>query len=331
MRIEDTIRITDGILQNFPSVNQTESIKIDPDVVKRGDLYLDTNNSAEDQKTALKNGAFAIISEKISEVLDPEIAWIEVDSLRLACVKLSRYEFSRKNSKILFLDDISQEILHCVTKNHEFTELSSNVYTTLITIKKSGENVKYTCSDERLTLSIDPDCQRIDTNCDLQKFKSKSPFYSSFTCNEKFCQDIKIPMIFVDKLCKITNFLKNQDIYFNVHNISFKRHFSPIFIDHNLNKKDFGQGEKVVMFEESMDFLDFEIRYLSDFSKELITCIPKRYRNYFSGHKNLFLFSNIEELKDLISKNYRYILVFGAKSDYEKIFEPKQRIYRSLF
>ncbi len=331
MRIEDTIRITDGILQNFPSVNQTESIKIDPRAVKRGDLYLDIDGCANDQAEALKNGAFAIVSEKISEVLDPEIAWIEVDSLRLACVKLARYEFSRKNSKILFLDDISQEILHNITKNGEFTELSSNVFSTLISIKKSGENVKYTCSDERLALSIDPDCQRINNRCEVEKIKSRSPFYSSFTCNENFCQDIKIPTIFIDKLCIITNFLKEQEIYFNVSNISLSRHFSPIFIDHNLNKKDFGQGEKVIVFEESMDYLDSEIRYLSEFSKELITCVPKRYRNYFSNYKNIFFFSNIEELKDLVSKNYRYILVLGSKTRYEKYFEPKKRVYRSLF
>ncbi|MFK5882092.1 MAG: hypothetical protein QM482_07740 [Sulfurospirillum sp.] len=331
MRIEDTIRLTDGILQNFPSVTQTESIKIDPLCVKRGDLYLDINNSTDDQKTALKNGAFAIISEKIPEILDQEIAWIEVDSLRLACIKLSRYEFNRKNSKILFLDDISQEILHCITKNHEFIELSSNVYNTLVTIKKSGENVKYTCSDERLALSIDPDSKRLNTNCDIQKFKSKSPFYSSFTCNEKFCQDIKIPTIFIEKLCTIINFLKDKNMDFNVHNLSLSRHFSPVFIDHNLNKKEFGQGEKAVIFEENMDFLDFEIKYLSSFSKEIITCIPKRYRNYFSNYKNIFLFSSIDELKSLLEKNFRYILVFSAKADYESMFESKKRIYRSLF
>ncbi len=331
MRIEDTIRLTDGILQNFPSVNQTESIKINPLLVKRGDLYLDINNSEQEQKVALENGAFAIISEKIYKILDPEIAWIEVDSLRLACIKLSRYEFSRKNSKIIFLDDISQEILHCITKSHEFVELPSNVYSTLIAIKKSGENIKYTCSDERLALSIDPDLQRINTKCDVVKFKSKSPFYSSFTCNGNFCQEIKIPTIFIEKLCIMTNFLKDKNISFNVHNLSLHRHFSPLFIDHNLNKKDFGQGEKAIIFEENMDFLDFEIKYLSDFSKEVITCIPKRYRNYFSHYKNIFLFSDAQELKDLLGKNFRYILVFGAKANYKEIFEPKKRIYRSLF
>ena len=331
MRIEDTIRLTDGVLQNFPSVTQTESIKIDPNTVKRGDLFLDTKNSFEDQKTALENGAFAIISEKILEILDSEIAWIEVDSLRLASIKLSRYEFSKKNSKIFYLDGISQEILHLITKNQEFTELSSNTYTALITIKKSGENTKYTCSDERLAFSIDPDCQKVDEECDIQKFKPKSPFYSSFICDENFCQELKIPMIFADRVCKITKFLKKQEIYYNLTSICLEKHFSPLFVDYNLNKKEFGQSEKVIIFEQSIDFLDSEIKYLYNFSKEFIVCVPKRYRNYFSNYQNIFLFSSFDELKDLLKRNIRYILVFGEKKSYEMNFKSKKLTCRSFF
>jgi len=331
MRIEDTVRLTDGVLQNFPSVTQTESIKIDPLTVERGDLFLDIDSSNKNQKIALEHGAYAIMSEKIPEILDSEVAWIEVNSLKLACVKLSRYEFNKKNSSMLFLDDISQEILYNITRNKEFTELSSNIFDALITIKKSGENTKYTCSDERLALSIDSDCKRVKTKCDIEKFETKSPFYSSFICNENFYKNIKIPAIFIEKLCTIINFLAEFDIYFNIHNLTLHKHFSPTFIDYNLNKKEFGQGEKVVIFEKNMDFLDFEIRYLSNFSKEFITCVPQKYRNYFSKYKNIFLFSNLDELRDLISKNFRYILVLSTKEEYDAIFETKKRSYGRLF
>ena len=102
MRIEDVIRITDGLLQNFPSVEMCESIKIDPLKVKRGDLYLDIKCSTQNQKKALDNGAFAIISEKVSEVFDNEIAWIEVDSLRLACVNYVDMNLAEKTAIYFF-------------------------------------------------------------------------------------------------------------------------------------------------------------------------------------------------------------------------------------
>ncbi len=331
MRIENIIRLTDGLLQNFPSVDHTESIKIDPLYVKSGDLYLDIENSPSNQKKAAQNGAYAIISEKIAEIYDSEIAWIEVDSLRLASIKLARYEFSKKNSKILFLDSISQEIIHCITRNLEFVELPSNVFRTLIIIIKSGENVKYTCSDERLALSIDPECQRIDNKFNIAALEPKSLFYSSFTCNEDFYHDIRIPSIFAKKLCMITSYLKSINIQFNLHNLSLDRHFSPIFIDYGLNKKEFGQGEKVLIFEKNMDFLDMEIRHLSSFSNKFTTCIPKRYKNYFTNHKNINLYSNIDELRDLVQKDFRHILILDKKKNCQKLFSQKKFIQKSLF
>jgi len=334
MRIEDIVRITDGLLQNFPSVDQIESIKIDPDKVQRGDLFLDVDNSLQKQKKAVENGAFAVISEEILEISDEEIAWIEVDSLRLACVKLARYEFSKKNGKIFFIDDISQEIIQQITKNLEFTKLYSNVFKTLITIIATGENMKFSCSDERLAFSLDPFCHKIDCRYSLEIFKAKSPFYVSFVCNNIFFHDIKIPNIFVNRLCSIITYFEDKNIEFNVHKLHLNRHFSPVFINHGLKKKEFGQGEKVIIFENNKENLDLEISHLSNFSDNFIICIPKIYKNYFLHYKNVFLLSFDgcdDEIKDLVKKEYRYILIFGEKDNYEKIFKTKEEDYRSLF
>lgn len=331
MRIEDIVRITDGLVQNFPSVDQIESIKIDPHKVKRGDLFLDVDNSLQNQKRAVENGAFAILSEEISEITDEEIAWIEVDSLRLACVKLARYEFSKKNGKILFVDDISQEIIEKITQNLEFTKLFSNVFKTLITIIATGENMKFTCSDERLAFSIDPFCHKIDCRYSLEIFEVKSPFYVSFICNDKFFNDIKIPSIFVNRLCAIITYFEDKNIKFNVHKLHMDRHFSPVFIDYGLRKKEFGQGGKVIIFENNKENMDLEISHLSNFSDNFIICAPKIYKNYFLHHKNVFLLSCDEEVSDLAKKKYRYILVFGKKDSYKKIFKIKKEDNRSLF
>jgi len=331
MRIEDIIRITDGLAQNFPSVDQIESIKIDPDKVQRGDLFLDIDNSLQNQKRAVENGAFAVLSEEISKITDEEIAWIEVDSLRLACVKLARYEFSKKNGKILFVDDISQEIIQKITKNLEFTKLFSNVFKTLITIIATGENMKFTCSDERLAFSLDPFCDKIDCRYSLEIFEVKSPFYVSFICNDRFFHDIKIPNIFVNRLCSIITYFEDKNIEFDVHKLHLDCHFSPVFVNHGLKKKEFGQGEKVIIFESNKENLDSEINHLSNFSDNFIICTPKIYKNYFLHHKNVFLLNCDDEMKDLAKKEYRYILIFGKKDNYEKIFKTKKEDYRSLF
>ncbi len=331
MKIENITRITDGILQNFPSVDQINSIKMDPLKVERGDLFFDIKSSFENQKCAIEKGAYAIISEKITNILDNEVAWIEVDSLRLACIKLSRYEFSKKNSEIICLDDDAQEIMHIITKNKEFQKLPTDVYQTLVIIKKSGENIRYTCSDKRLAHSIDPSCKTLEECFNIQFFTPKSPFFSSFTCKDKFYYDIKIPNIFVQKLCMVIQYLTKKKIPFDVHNISMEEHFSPIFIDFKLNKKDFGQSSKVIIFENNMDFIDSEIKHLKYFSKDFIICIPKRYTNCFSHFNNSYFFVGKDDLKSHLNKSFRYALIFGEKKDYEELFTTKKIDMESLF
>ncbi|MDX1807930.1 MAG: hypothetical protein R3331_00185 [Sulfurospirillaceae bacterium] len=331
MRIEDITKIIDGKLQNFPSVDYINYFRINPDNIERGDLFLDVNNSTQNQKTAIENGAYAIVSENITNITDNEIAWIEVDSLRLACIKLSRYEFSRKNCSLLFLDDISEEIFHSIIKHKTYEKLLPNVYKTLLIITKNGENVKYTCSDERLAHSIDPVCDTIKDISSIQSFKPKSPFYSSFVYDEIFYQDIKIPNIFIKYFCKVVEFAKENKILGDFHSASMSKHFVPVFTDSKLNKKEFGQATKAVIFEKNIDYIDLEMRYLHNFTNDTIVCAPKRYSNYFKSYKNIYLFTTKSELEEKLKETYRYALVFGNIKDYHDIFRSSKIKTGGLF
>jgi ferrochelatase len=330
MRIENLLRITDGILQNIPSVQEIESIKIDPLKVQRGDLFLDIKNSPQNQNLALQNGAFAIISEEISQIIDNEIAWIEVDSLRLACVKLSRYEFNKKNGNILYIDDVQKELLQSIVRHKEFVNLSSNVYQSLVSIRQAGENYKFTCSDERLAFSIDSTCATLKDCFNIEVFDSNSPFYSSFSCNDIFYNNIKLPNIFIKKLCCVIDYLQSKKIEFNLHNICLKEHFSSRFVDYKLNKKEFGQSSKVIIFEKDINLINHEINYLKKFTNELIVCIPRKYLKYVKL-KDIFVFTNKDDLKNVLANSFKYALVLGERLSFKELFIPKISNQLSLF
>ncbi len=330
MRIENLLQITDGMLQNIPSVQEIESIKIDPLKVKRGDLFLDIKNSFENQIVALENGAFAIISENISQIMDNEIAWIEVDSLRLACVKLSRYEFNKKNGKIIYIDDIQKEILQSIVKHKEFTSLTSNVYQSLVAIRQSGENNKFICSDERLAYSIDSTCSALKECFNIDILKSYSPFFSSFSSDKDFYNNIKIPNIFIKNLCSVIEYLKENKIDYNLNNLTLKDHFSSSFVDFNLNKKEFGQSSKVIIFEKDINLISQEVNYLEKFSNELLVCIPKRYIKYINI-KNISIFSNKDELLNILKNNFKYALILGERVFFKDLILKTSSKQMSLF
>jgi len=330
MRIENLLQITDGILQNIPSVQEIESIKIDPLKVQRGDLFLDIKNSPQNQNLALQNGAFAIISEEINHIIDNEIAWIEVDSLRLACVKLSRYEFNKRNGQILYIDDVQKELLQSIVRHKEFVNLSSNVYQSLVSIRQAGEDCKFACSDARLAFSIDSTCATLKDCFNIEAFESSSPFYSSFSCNNTFYNNIKLPNIFIKRLCCVIDYLQRKKIDFNLHNICLKEHFSSKFVDYKLNKKEFGQSSKVIIFEKDIDLIKHEMNYLKKFTEEMIVCIPKRYLKYIKL-KNISVFSSKEDLKCILEKSFKYALVLGDRLSFKEIFAPKISKQSSLF
>jgi len=330
MRIENLLQITDGMLQNIPSVKEIESIKIDPLKVQRGDLFLDIENSFKNQIIALENGAYAIISENISQIMDNEIAWIEVDSLRLACVKLSRYEFNKKNGKILHVDDIQKEILQSIVKHKEFTNLTSNVYQSLVAIRQSCENNKFICSDERLTYSIDSTCLTLKECFNIDILKSYSPFFSSFSSSNIFYRNIKIPNIFIKNLCTVVEYLNKNKISYNLDNLVLKEHFSSCFVDFNLNKKEFGLSSKVIIFEKDMDLINIEANYLKKFSNELLICIPKRYVK-FINIKNISIFSNKDELLKILKNNFKYALILGERVFFKDLFLKTSLKQMSLF
>ncbi|WP_228135422.1 hypothetical protein [Halarcobacter anaerophilus] len=63
MQISSIIDIIDGRLLNHPSISFIYSIKTNPRKVKEGDLFIVEHE--EDIHTAINNGAFALITQKI--------------------------------------------------------------------------------------------------------------------------------------------------------------------------------------------------------------------------------------------------------------------------
>ena len=95
MQISSILDIVDGSLLNSPSISFIYSIKTNSKKVKEGDLFI--VKDLNDIEIAIKNGAFAIILETNSPILDNEIAWIKVKNIDDCIIKLIRYKLSILN------------------------------------------------------------------------------------------------------------------------------------------------------------------------------------------------------------------------------------------
>jgi len=200
----------------------------------------------------------------------------------------------------------------------------------LIAILQSGENNKFTCSDERLAYSIDPTSKTLQECIHINIFDSNSPFYSSFIYCGIFYHNLKIPSIFIKKACSVISYLLSNEIHFDTNNMHLEKHFSSKFVDFKLQKKEFGQSSKVIIFEQDMDLIIKEIIYLQKFTNELLVCIPKKYSKYMRITE-FVSFRNKLELLNILKQNFRYALVLGEELIYKNLFLPKTSDQRSLF
>ena len=109
MQISSILDIVDGSLLNSPSISFIYSIKTNAKKVKEGDLFI--SKDINEIELAIKNGAFAIILEINSPILDNEIAWIKVKNIDDCIIKLIRYKLSILNLEAYSCDKVTYQLL----------------------------------------------------------------------------------------------------------------------------------------------------------------------------------------------------------------------------
>ena len=124
MRLENLLALTGATLANEPCVNNFENIVFDASRLKRGDLYIafDTH----DIELAVANGAYGIIYDKKTPLIDEEIAWIEVDSVSEALDKLLRFRLIESDIVAYECDEIVLKIAGQISTDSNFLVLSTD-------------------------------------------------------------------------------------------------------------------------------------------------------------------------------------------------------------
>ena len=79
--------------------------------VHQGYAYIGLGAGAHEIVAAVANGAYAVLVEQRCEVIDSEVAFIKVDSLSAALMRLMRFEASYKNLKFCSVNFVQKALL----------------------------------------------------------------------------------------------------------------------------------------------------------------------------------------------------------------------------
>ena len=99
MTIENLTRLINAEALNAPTITSVSEFVFELKHVRRGFAYICLNANNSDIETAIKQGAYAIISEDNVPIIDKEIAFLKVSSLQTAMIKLMRFEATHKDLK----------------------------------------------------------------------------------------------------------------------------------------------------------------------------------------------------------------------------------------
>jgi ferrochelatase len=260
MRISSIVDIVGGKLINKPSISFITQINILARKVNDGDLFI--ANNTNDIQLAINNGAFAILYQGYTDVLDDEIAWIKVRNINNAMVKILRFILSNKNITSYYCDDVSYELFN-IYKNYKknLIILSNNIETDFDNLKIIPNSNTILISNCRKYIKLlQPNLSKFTVvKHKIKNHIKHSLFTTTFSYNNKLYYKISLPSVYTNHFLSVLDFF---DSVLDINKLKQLNYFSPIFINKELSIIDFGKSNRFIIANNSKKLISNELKFL---------------------------------------------------------------------
>lgn len=311
MQISSLIDIIGGRLLNSPSISFIYSFKSDPSKVKEGDLFI--AKRIDDIEIAVKNGAFAIITEQVYPIIDKEIAWIRVDSINLCIIQLLRFKLATFNLEAYYCDKISYDLLNSYanSSNKNIRFIPNNLEGFIKYLDELEDNDVIICEDKSILDKIYPNNNNFNKKVyEITNLVEHSLFEVSFSYKNIYFPKIKIASIYIPQLISIYDFFEGQIEFSKLKSFN---HFKPLFLDKNFEITDFGKSDKFVLSQNNEELILDEVSYIKNRYKYAKTIfITSTYSTKLSEEQ--IIVENLDDIKKSLknnSFNAAYIIGFN--------------------
>lgn len=264
MKITSVVDIVGGQLQNSPSISFFTQSHTKLKRVKDGDLFI--SSSLTDIKQAIKQGAFGIVYDCTLDVniLDEEIAWIKVDSISNAIIKLLRFSLSNKRFNCFNVDIVSYELLKIFYPNKkEILFLKNDVKKDFELLNNIDSEAIIISSNQKFLSDIYPTAKTfLIKNYPLKNLTIHSIFETTFSYKDKYFSKLKLSKLYIDHLLNVLEFCHIENLDTNkLKSFSFMQ---PIFINLDNEIVDYGRSNRFILTNQDKTVANQEIEFLYD-------------------------------------------------------------------
>ncbi|MBA1421336.1 MAG: hypothetical protein FAF03_10990 [Epsilonproteobacteria bacterium] len=309
MKIEDILNLTEGVLTNTPQVQAIESATVYQSKVEHGDLFFSSNQEEIDQ--AIENGAYAIIYDDNNIIKnDDEIAWIKVSDIQLAAFKLIRYVILKKEAQFFLISEHELTFLKMILTHKTNINFIPNDWRKAFEQILNTDGTLYVGTDKELMKLIKPDVKKLERDVDGYVVFD-TLFKTTFKVNGFVYQEKDLIPFHLEYLLRVIHFCDANSLPYDIERLRYTKHFTPVFIDGELNTARSNQSDKVAIFTDNIpDIVEAReyIKRSNNWVKGIVLTPPK---TKVPGIDRPHWFENEEEVREILKNtlfNYAFIL-----------------------
>ncbi|HFQ62319.1 MAG TPA: hypothetical protein ENK39_08520 [Epsilonproteobacteria bacterium] len=309
MKIEDILNLTEGTLSNTPKVNAIESATVYQSKVEHGDLFFSSNQ--EEIEQAIENGAYAIVYDNDNiQKTDDEIAWIKVSDIQLAAFKLIRYVILKKEAQFFLVSPHEMTFLKMILTHKTNIDFIPNDWRKAFEQILNTDGTLYVGTDKELMKLIKPDIQKLERDVDGYPVFD-TLFKTTFKVDGFVYQEKDLIPFHLEYLFRVIHFCNQNSLPYDLERLRYTKHFTPVFIDGELNTARSNQSDKVAIFTDNIpDIVEAReyIKRSNNWVKGIVLTPPK---TKVPGIDRPHWFESEEEVREILKNtlfNYAFIL-----------------------
>ncbi len=329
MNLQNLTALVEGVLTNSPSITAFDDVSFEASKVRRGDLFIALEH--DDIEEAVINGAYGILFEKPTQITDQEIAWIKVSSIDKALLRLLRFHIIEKSPQVFSCDQISLKLAAQIMTSNELLVLDKTINKHIQALWRIQEKQFILFCPKLIDPALFIDAKPISkVQVPTINIVEQTLFETSFIYDDTYYERQLLSPFFMPYLEGILQFLKHNNIKYQLKDFSPIAHFQPVFTNVNFQVKEFGKSDNVLIFEPDFELIKEQIGFLKAQANwaKIIYLIPSDKANEIPEHTNVFLYdSTWDIMRCLKEEQYHFALIAQQSADMLKadVFEVKTK------
>lgn len=311
MRLENLLALTQGSLNSEPAITSVEGICFDAKKVKRGNLFIALDSKYIDE--AVLNGAYAVIFDKPTQILDSEIAWIKVDDAALALKKVLRFHLIEKELDVYECDPITLKLAQQVITPNNFVVVSGTLEHIALQLFDIEHKSTVLFSPQNIGNEIFSSTKPIpNTGYEAINIIEQTLFETSFIYDNTFYERQLLSPFFIPYLERLLHLFKIIHLQYRLKQFTPIAHFEAVFTNACFDVQDFGASEKVLIFEPDFELITQQIDFLKRQATwaKIIYVVPWQKKQLLKDVENIFTYANAQDIIDILkSSDFHFALI----------------------